>query len=484
MNVAMINECFGYCALWLAGCSLAVCAAIRVVRCVVDGLAHCRDCCKKYGWPFAAIMALFSVAATISGTPTRDDKEIYRQGQNQNDTGSRACASVFKGDGRVPCVQMSSVSDGLEVGLAMTDGATGNATALLLVPSVQSTDTIPSIRPCREEDYAAGIVLSEIGMGEIFDFAPPLNADICEDWRRFGASCDWFKMHFTNGWSFVFGTNTVDEMTVFSYGTACPKIKDTLTFVSPLEVALDIAPVSNWDVSPLNGTPSQFWQYLTPSNSCLMTWQNVVPLADPSGVMSFQIEYFSTGGILFRYDLSCVSEAALSNLVVGVRNGGRGRVFTRLARGTTSLHWARLDPNRAGETDPDGDGLSTDQELFEFRTDPYNPDSDGDGITDGEDANPMNPDADNDGIPDGMSRAEYFGSPLWADANAYGATTITLNQPVISPAFAVLTIDDLKILLTTNAQYRLNLEHGTEHIIRLKTNRIQPVDLSLGKEGE
>ena len=120
--------------------------------------------------------------------------------------------------------------------------------------------------------------------------------------------------------------------------------------------------------------------------------------------------------------------------------------------------------------------------MLNVHTDPYVSDSDGDGLVDGVDDDPMNPDANGDGIPDGLTEAEYTSHPLWADADTYGAAVISLNQPIVHLAFAVLSIDDLMILLTTNAQYRLNIGHGVEHVIRLRTNRIQPVDLSLGRD--
>jgi hypothetical protein len=56
--------------------------------------------------------------------------------------------------------------------------------------------------------------------------------------------------------------------------------------------------------------------------------------------------------------------------------------------------------------DSDGDGLSDGQEVNTYFTDPLNPDSDGDGLTDGDEVNthgtdPLDPDTDADGMPDG-----------------------------------------------------------------------------------
>jgi len=79
---------------------------------------------------------------------------------------------------------------------------------------------------------------------------------------------------------------------------------------------------------------------------------------------------------------------------------------------------SRGDPNAVLEIDgirltisddPDGDGLTTDQELA-LGTDPLRADTDGDGLTDGDEVNiyhtdPLMPDTDDDGVPDGMEIA-------------------------------------------------------------------------------
>src|SRR5215469_2108220 len=61
------------------------------------------------------------------------------------------------------------------------------------------------------------------------------------------------------------------------------------------------------------------------------------------------------------------------------------------------------DPNNP---DTDGDGISDGDEVHKYHTNPLNPDSDGDGLSDAEEirlgTNPLNPDTDGDGIPDGI----------------------------------------------------------------------------------
>lgn len=61
------------------------------------------------------------------------------------------------------------------------------------------------------------------------------------------------------------------------------------------------------------------------------------------------------------------------------------------------------DPNNP---DTDGDGISDGDEVHKYHTNPLNPDTDGDGLSDAEEirlgTNPLNADTDGDGIPDGI----------------------------------------------------------------------------------
>lgn len=73
---------------------------------------------------------------------------------------------------------------------------------------------------------------------------------------------------------------------------------------------------------------------------------------------------------------------------------------------------ADLDGDGLGDAcddDIDGDGLGNDEELL-YGTDPYHPDSDGDGLSDYDEilvvgTDPLDPDTDGDGIPDGSDPA-------------------------------------------------------------------------------
>ncbi len=80
------------------------------------------------------------------------------------------------------------------------------------------------------------------------------------------------------------------------------------------------------------------------------------------------------------------------------------------------------DPNNP---DTDGDGLTDGDEVNVYGTDPLNPDTDGDGLTDGDEVNvhgtdPLNPDTDGDGLTDGEEINEYRTNPLEADTDGDG----------------------------------------------------------------
>jgi outer membrane protein OmpA-like peptidoglycan-associated protein len=80
--------------------------------------------------------------------------------------------------------------------------------------------------------------------------------------------------------------------------------------------------------------------------------------------------------------------------------------------------------NGSGSSDKDGDGL-TKREEKELGTDPDNPDTDGDGLKDGEEVrtyitNPLNTDSDTDGLTDGEEVKTYSTDPNKSDTDADG----------------------------------------------------------------
>lgn len=114
----------------------------------------------------------------------------------------------------------------------------------------------------------------------------------------------------------------------------------------------------------------------------------------------------------------------------------------------------------SGDLDSDGDGL-TDAEEAQIGTDPFNPDTDGDGLTDFEEVrtyktDPLNPDTDYDGLKDGAEVHTYKTDPLKRDTDnggvADGHEVIEDNTNPLDPS------DDLQL-------YTLNIEFDYDKAI-------------------
>jgi hypothetical protein len=172
------------------------------------------------------------------------------------------------------------------------------------------------------------------------------------------------------------------------------------------------------DIVPTNGL---FW-YAPGTNSSLFTWKDVYLGHDTNCLATVQAEIFANGDFTCRYSLPSLtnSYAQMTNgFLIGSQNnaGGETVLHTNALLAihpsylpAFELRWkslAGLSP--AG--DHDGDGLTTADELFIYRTNPRRKDSDGDGLTDPAEitamTDPLNPDTNNDGIPDGIDLTGY-----------------------------------------------------------------------------
>ena len=257
------------------------------------------------------------------------------------------------------------------------------------------------------------IVLARVGTNETFSFAAPSDAAVQREWLAFGAANDWFPVE-TNSlsspgkWTFPLGTASVSRLAVFSSGTARPRIKDAATFLSPLSASIGIAPSSRHGLLAEGDRPSVFWHCLTPENSLVLTWQNVLLGRAASSPVSFQSELFENGDVVFRYDLGRLSEPVVSNVVVGVSADGVGETLAQLSTNVTSLTWRRVDPEDADDPDRDGDGISTADEISAYGTDPHSADTDRDGLSDYEElfvhgTDPLDPNSVSTVYSDGIS---------------------------------------------------------------------------------
>ncbi len=78
---------------------------------------------------------------------------------------------------------------------------------------------------------------------------------------------------------------------------------------------------------------------------------------------------------------------------------------------------------RDSDSDRDNDGITDYQEIYIDETDPINPDTDEDGLTDGEEnerfTDPLNPDTDKDGLTDGEEVLRYRTDPDYPTTSKY-----------------------------------------------------------------
>ena len=139
--------------------------------------------------------------------------------------------------------------------------------------------------------------------------------------------------------------------------------------------------------------------------------------------------------------LALGSSAALE--VTGAYNLSFSKDLNALQLGKDDAYWSGLVGlvfrGESGSADPDHDGLTNDQEK-EFGTDKNNPDTDGDGLSDGEEVfkyktNPTKADTDGDGLTDGQEVNQYKTDPLKADTDGDGLTdgqevTTTKTDPL------------------------------------------------------
>ena len=105
---------------------------------------------------------------------------------------------------------------------------------------------------------------------------------------------------------------------------------------------------------------------------------------------------------------------------VAYRFGGGGESGARSVGGGAGSALSGLPK------DSDGDGL-TDEEEARLGTDPFKADTDGDGLTDGEEVkiyktDPLNPDTDFDGLSDGDEVKKYKTDPLNPDTDGGGVS--------------------------------------------------------------
>ena len=272
---------------------------------------------------------------------------------------------------------------------------------------------------------AAGFVLRRAVPADGLDFEPPSHAVVHGPWLLRGAHRDAFSIASSDAapWMFPFGTNRIRRVTVSSQGVvhlhadACGTGPSPL-LLAPLRTSLGILPAARHGLLPAGSAPGCFWHAVTDEGGLVLTWLNAALGREAAAPVSVQVELKPSGAFFYRYRLPSVPDALFGpDLQIGAWNGACGESLADnaagldyaqfLARtgGTYALEWHPLDPLDAVLDDRDGDGLSTADELYVYGTDPGCPDTDGDGVADGEEIvrtlDPLVRDFDGDGLADG-----------------------------------------------------------------------------------
>ncbi len=204
---------------------------------------------------------------------------------------------------------------------------------------------------------------------------------------------------------------------------------DYSTEIIPIDLRLLLAPFPNETFSPylFGGIGALHFELKDPSIPYIADgkkdgWTGVVP----AGV-----------GLA----LALGSSAAIE--VTGAYNLTFSKDLNATTIGKNDPFWSGLVGlvfrGESGSADPDHDGLTNDQEK-EFGTDKNNPDTDGDGLSDGEEVmkyktSPTKADTDGDGLTDGQEVNQYKTDPLKADTDGDGLSdgqevTTTKTDPL------------------------------------------------------
>ena len=326
---------------------------------------------------------------------------------------------------------------------------------------------------------SVSLLLAEVRTNAVFDLSMPSNAVVHGPWLRRGASDDWFWLHATNA-LFRAGTNAFRSVRVSSRGMLAFPDGSRL---EPFHAVLGVLPEPNW-----TNAPSRVWQAPAAGGGRLFTWEGAALDRDPATPVSFQAELRRDGGVVGRYDLphpaTNFAIAAFGETALAVRGGVTNAATVRRVDGAaipeTSLAEILRDATRfelvwrAAEgdpdDDPDGDGLTTRDEIGRHGTDPKQPDTDGDGLSDAAElllgSNPLDADENGDGVPDGIDPVDWAANVLWP-TNETGNIIVSLVEAIPTNMAATFQIGDLSIPLRDPDTWTFSLEPGVAYAYRL-----------------
>ena len=227
------------------------------------------------------------------------------------------------------------------------------------LPPLSVTSATSQISKLRAEtslttnDIARGFALTRVGTNEVFDFSAPEGANCATNWMLHGGATARTRLRFDD-WTFPFGDGCLTNLTAFMFGVIAPDLYNEEKRIAPLQASLgfiaggldfvnaeilengrrgedgDIQSRSGLQTASISETnsaspsllnlrvkTSSFWSLLTPSNSLIITWQNVLLHRLTENPVSFQVEFFANGDFTYRYDFSRLSsDAVLTNAYV------------------------------------------------------------------------------------------------------------------------------------------------------------------------
>lgn len=180
---------------------------------------------------------------------------------------------------------------------------------------------------------------------------------------------------------------------------------------SSFEIDATGANVGNWKVEVTNatGTTTQEFEYRIYTAPLL----DVLTFYESSDGESVLIDATPVGGYPSEYSYQWY----FGSFAIPSNFGGTNSAYRIDGVSSNEGSWKVVVTNASGSSeadfefrvadDADNDGLTYGQEVYEYFTDPNNPDTDGDGLNDGDEVNiyftdPLNADSDGDGIYDGI----------------------------------------------------------------------------------
>lgn len=217
-----------------------------------------------------------------------------------------------------------------------------------------------------EAECAVGYALWQAGTNETWNFSNDCNGVEIENWRKRGGVKD--RMPFLDG-----GYPFVQPDGVLDFGDVQ---------IDALGRTLGVVPEANWGALPLLSGQSLVWTARNAFGDILATWRNSLLDRSPTAPVSIQTRVSEDGDVIIKYDLGCVSGGDETFTARIVRDGVA--VETNFNAQVTSLRFYSLCPEDYREADPDGDGVSTLEEVKLYHTDPRLADTDGDGLFDGD----------------------------------------------------------------------------------------------------